>query len=252
MSKLFLTLLLIFAIVAFAEYEVKLIPTDSLDSVESLAPAPGTAMEATSALNIRATPCTDGRLITTVQAGGRMKYVGPAQTACGYTWYKVEGGFGTHWAASNWLRVVGSGGQRINDRGLALIKEFEGLRLCKYKDPVGIWTICYGHTGFDPNRINCVTQAQCDAYLRGDLQRFETCVNNAAKVPLNGNQFSALVSFSYNVGCGALGGSTLLKLLNQRNYGAICTELRKWVYGGGRILPGLVRRREAECKLFTS
>lgn len=77
-------------------------------------------------------------------------------------------------------------------------------------------------------------------------------MNRVVKVGLNSNRFSALVSFSYNVGCGALTGSTLLKLLNQGKYGAVCGELRKWVHGGGRRLPGLVRRREAECVLWNA
>jgi lysozyme len=272
MSKILLVIFAILAITAFAETSVNFITADETEgmdlfsnkdevslatespiSAETLNPPNGATLEATEALNVRNAACTSGGIIVTLQAGARVTYQNAAQAGCGYTWYKVSGSFGTGWAASNWLRVVGgNGNQRINERGLNLVKSFEGLRLCKYKDPVGIWTICYGHTGFNPNNVNCMTEAQCVQTLRNDIARFETCVNNAVKVALNSNRFSALVSFSFNVGCGALQGSTLLRILNQGNYGGVCTELKKWVNGGGRRLPGLVRRRDAECVLFNA
>eukprot|EP01080_Neovahlkampfia_damariscottae_P010281 gene10281-2700_t len=234
-------LLLVFVAVAIAE-------TQSI-----VAPPPnGAKLSATAALNIRAAACTNGRLIKTIPQGSVVTYAGKSVNACNYVWWQVKGAFGTGWAASNWLkRVSGGNNQRMNAKGLALLKSFEGLRLCKYKDPVGIWTICYGHVLKEPNRWNCVTEAKCTEILRSDLQRFEKCVSSAVKVPLNSNQFSALVSFSFNVGCGALQGSTLLKLLNQRNYKEVCPQLKRWIYAGGRILPGLVRRRNAECTLFS-
>lgn len=139
---------------------------------------------------------------------------------------------------------------RINQRGLDLVKSFEGLSLRAYLDPVGIWTIGYGHTGPEVGPGDVITKAQAEALLRKDLTRFETGVRSLVKVPLNSNQFSALVSFAFNVGTGALAQSTLLVRLNQRDYSGAANEFSRWVYGGGQVLPGLVRRREAEKQLF--
>jgi hypothetical protein len=86
--------------------------------------------------------------------------------------------------------------------------------------------------------------------LAEDVRRFENCVNDAVKVPLTQNQFDALVSFTFNVGCGALRESTLLRELNDRDYNAARREFARWNKGGGRVLPGLTRRRAAEAKLF--
>ena len=117
MNKILLVLVLV--TLCFAEYTV-----DARAEMDEaiFAPPPGATLEATADLNVRATPCTDGRLIVTIKSGARVTYANEAKQACGYTWWKVNGGFGVGWAASNWLRTVGSGGQRINDRGLNLIK----------------------------------------------------------------------------------------------------------------------------------
>jgi len=139
---------------------------------------------------------------------------------------------------------------RINQRGLNLIKHFEGLVLTAYRDPVGIWTIGYGHTGPEVGPGDRITAAQAEALLRQDLVRFENGVRNLVKVPLNSNQFSALVSFTFNVGTGAFANSTMLRRLNQRDYRGAADQFSRWVYGGGRVLPGLVRRRNEERALF--
>lgn len=139
---------------------------------------------------------------------------------------------------------------RINSRGLELVKQFEGLVLTAYRDPVGIWTIGYGHTGPEVGPGDVITKAQAEALLRQDLARFESAVRNLVKVPLSSNQFSALVSFTYNVGSGALAQSTLLALLNQRNYQGAADQFPRWVNGGGQVLPGLVRRRNQELSLI--
>ena len=233
--------LLLLVFVALVVSETKLISN----------PPTGARLVATDGLNVRASACTNGRLIKTIPKGTVVTFNGKSVTACNYVWWEIKGSFGVGWAASKWLQRENTNNQRMNAKGLALVKHFEGLRLCKYKDPVGIWTICYGHVLAQPDRSNCVTEAKCTEILRTDLNRFERCVSAAVKVPLNSDQFSALVSFSFNVGCGALGGSTLLKLLNQRQYAQVCPQLKRWIYAGGRILPGLVRRRDAECKLFS-
>lgn len=138
---------------------------------------------------------------------------------------------------------------QINAKGLRLLKSFEGLRLNAYQDAVGVWTIGYGTTsGVYPGMQ--ITEAKAEEFLRRDLRRFEAAVSDLVTVPLNEDQFSALVSFTYNVGEGALESSTLLRLLNQRDYQGAADQLLRWNLGDGVELPGLTRRRRAERALF--
>ena len=142
-----------------------------------------------------------------------------------------------------------TGLRQINSIGLRLIKSFEGLRLKAYQDAVRVWTIGYGTTrGVKPGMV--ITEAQAEQLLREDVRNFEQAVNSAVKAPINDNQFSALVSFSYNVGAGALRSSTLLKLLNQGDYLGAANQFPRWNKAGGRVLAGLTRRRNAERALF--
>jgi GH24 family phage-related lysozyme (muramidase) len=142
-----------------------------------------------------------------------------------------------------------TGRRQINADGLRLLKSFEGLRLEAYQDPVGVWTIGYGTTsGVRPGMV--ITEAEAEALLRRDLARFENAVADLVNVPVNDDQFSALVSFTYNVGEGALASSTLLRLLNQRDYSGAADQLLRWNRAGGAELPGLTRRRRAERALF--
>ncbi|UGA40291.1 lysozyme [Chromobacterium haemolyticum] len=139
----------------------------------------------------------------------------------------------------------------ISANGIKLIQQFEGLRLKAYQDAVGVWTIGYGHTGPDVTPGLVITQAQADALLARDLSRFETGVTRLAQVPLNQNQFDALVSFSYNLGLGSLQNSTLLRLLNQRDYAGAAAQFPRWNKAGGKVLLAcLTRRRAAEQALF--
>ncbi|MEG3859764.1 lysozyme, partial [Microcoleus sp. herbarium12] len=109
------------------------------------------------------------------------------------------------------------GGMTINQDGLNLIKSFEGLYLDAYLDPIGIPTIGYGHTqGVEEGMT--ITEAQAEELLRKDLAEFESAVSEAVEVEIDENQFSALVSFSFNLGAGSLFESTLLKLLNQGDF----------------------------------
>lgn len=141
---------------------------------------------------------------------------------------------------------------RTNQAGLNLIKQFEGLRLIAYQDVVGVWTIGYGHTGPDVKPGMVITQAQADSLLADDLIRFEHGVGNMVTVPINANQFSALVSFSYNLGLGNLQSSTLLRLLNQGNAAGAALQFPLWDRAGGKVLPGLLSRRQAEQALFNT
>jgi lysozyme len=133
------------------------------------------------------------------------------------------------------------------------VKEFEGCQLTAYRDEVGVWTIGWGHTGLQHNdgtvyRGRTITQQQADQLLRYDMHQFEARVSTLVKVPLTDDQFSALVSFDFNTG--SLGTSTLLKLLNRRQYEQAGDQLLRWVYAGGRVYKGLVRRRRSERNLY--
>lgn len=142
---------------------------------------------------------------------------------------------------------------KTNAAGRHLIETFEGCSLHAYWDRYGgVWTIEYGHTGSDVHEGQVITQAQADALLADDLARFEECVTGAVSHDITPNQFAALVSFAYNLGCASPKESTLLSYVNEANYQAVQGEFGKWVSSGGVILQGLVRRRAAEAKLFAT
>ncbi len=138
-------------------------------------------------------------------------------------------------------------------KGIALIKNFEGLRLEKYQDVVGKWTIGYGHLILpDESFSAAIPEAQADALLRQDLGISEKAVNQYVIVPLTQNQFDALVSFTFNLGVGNLKSSTLLRVLNARQYQDAANEFLRWDKAGGKQVAGLTRRRTAERALFIS
>lgn len=142
-----------------------------------------------------------------------------------------------------------SSSRQTNASGVNMIKSFEGLRLKAYQDAVGVWTIGYGTTrGVRPGQE--ISEAQAEALLKSDLNRFERDVSQAVRVSINDNQFAALVSFTYNVGSGALRSSTLLRKLNSRDIYGAANEFPRWNRAGGRVLAGLTRRRSAERALF--
>lgn len=138
---------------------------------------------------------------------------------------------------------------RVSDTGIALIQEFEGLKLTAYRDPVGIWTIGYGHTRTARAGMR-ITNEQAVALMREDLAMFERCVERAVLAKINQNQFDALVSWAYNVGCGAMAKSTLIRKLNAGDRDGAADELLRWNKAGGKVLAGLSRRRRAERELF--
>ncbi len=141
---------------------------------------------------------------------------------------------------------------KISIKGLNLIKSFEGLELKAYKDSVGVLTVGYGSTGPHVYEGLVITEEQAEAMLKSDVSRFERGVTELVKVPLNQNQFDALVSFSFNLGLGNLKSSTLLRKLNASDYSGAANEFLRWNKAGGKVLNGLTRRREAEKKLFLS
>lgn len=141
---------------------------------------------------------------------------------------------------------------KTNQKGIEIIKDFEGLKLTAYLCPSNVWTIGYGHTkGVRQGEI--VTTAEAEGLLKVDLIEVEKTINSSVKVFLTENQFSAISSFVYNIGISAFKKSTLLKLLNQRDFNGAAEQFGRWVKGSdGKTLQGLVRRREAEKNLFLS
>lgn len=138
---------------------------------------------------------------------------------------------------------------RTSQKGINLIKQFEGCSLQAYKCPAGKWTIGYGHTK-GVKQGQKITQAKAEELLKSDLINYEKGVTKAVKVPINQNQYDALVSFSYNVGLAALRTSTLLKKLNKKDYTGAANEFMRWNKANGKVLNGLTKRRAAEQKLF--
>lgn len=137
----------------------------------------------------------------------------------------------------------------LSENGRDAIKAFEGLYLKAYRCPAGVWTIGWGSTEGVYEGMT-ITTAMAERLLDAELAKFVTAVNRLVKVPLSQHQFDALVSFAYNVGVGALERSTLLKKLNAGDYDAVPAQLARWTHGGGRVLPGLVKRRKAEGDMW--
>ena len=140
--------------------------------------------------------------------------------------------------------------RRCNQTGIKLIKEFEGCKLNSYKDVTGLLTIGYGHTGPDVTEDLTWTQIQADSAFSRDLGKIEAQVDHLTPTTLNDNQFSALVSFTYNLGSRRLQHSTLLKHLFENDFEAAANEFHKWANAGGEPDEGLMRRRIAEKELF--
>ncbi|MBI1239826.1 MAG: glycoside hydrolase family protein [Alphaproteobacteria bacterium] len=141
----------------------------------------------------------------------------------------------------------------INETGLNLLKTFEGLRLDAYVDPVGVVTVGYGHTS-TAKLGQTITEEQAEELLRKDLAWAEEAVQKNVKVPLNPNEFSALVSLVFNIGERNFKNSTTLKRLNAGDRAGAAEAIERWnrgtVNGEKVVLNGLVRRRSAERALF--
>lgn len=130
----------------------------------------------------------------------------------------------------------------------AVVSYYEGYKPTAYRDPVGIPTICYGHTA-TVRMGQTLSQAECTALLEADLGHAFTVVDRRAQVELAPPTRAALASFVYNVGEGSFARSTLLRKLNAGDLRGACHELSRWVYAGGRKLNGLVKRRATEQEL---
>jgi lysozyme len=139
--------------------------------------------------------------------------------------------------------------RQISANGLNLIKQFEGCRLAAYQDAVGIWTVGYGSTFCVDPHIT-ITQADADARLKQDVQHAVECVDRKVGPNISQNQFDALVSFVFNVGCAAFSTSTLLRHINAGEMKAAAAEFPRWDHAGALELDGLRKRRLAEQALF--
>ncbi len=143
---------------------------------------------------------------------------------------------------------------KISQKGIDLIKQFEGVSLKAYPDP-GTggepWTIGYGHTG-GVKKGDAITQAQAEDLLRKDLIKFEAGVSNALTAETTQNQFDAMVSLAYNIGLGNFTKSTLLRKHNARCWQCAAAQFGVWRNAGGKVMNGLIRRRAAERELYMS
>lgn len=144
----------------------------------------------------------------------------------------------------------GENNMKISQEGIALIKKFEGCKLQSYKCAAGVWTIGYGHTKFVEEHQE-ITQEEADSILLTDLKVYEDAIKKAVTVPLHQHQFDSLVSWTFNLGGANLNASTMLKVLNKGEYEEVPAQIKRWNKAGGKVLQGLIRRREAEALLFS-
>ena len=141
---------------------------------------------------------------------------------------------------------------RASKEALNLIKEFEGFSPVAYICPAGYKTIGYGHVISSNDNFSSINENDAEELLSKDIGKAEDAVNRNIIVNLKQEQFDALVSFAFNVGAAALQRSTLRQKINRQEHEYVPKELMRWVYAGGNIMPGLVRRRMAELELYVS
>jgi lysozyme len=137
---------------------------------------------------------------------------------------------------------------------IALAKEFEGLHLVPYRDPIGLWTVGYGHLvtrDRSAPRPPAITLEEADRLLALDLARAARAVRRLCPGALSEDREAALIDFAFNCGAGNLELSTLRRRVNDGDFAGAAEQFARWVYAGGIKLPGLVRRRRAERALFT-
>ena len=142
----------------------------------------------------------------------------------------------------------------INEAGFKLIREFEGLRLKTYTDSGGVLSVGYGHTSAagppEVKRGMTITREEAERIFATDLLKFEAAVRTAITRPMNANQFAACISLAYNIGPTAFARSSVARRFNAGDTEGAAKALHLWIKDDGRVLPGLVRRRAAEARLF--
>lgn len=144
---------------------------------------------------------------------------------------------------------------KINQATIDLVKEFEGFRAKAYKCPANVWTIGYGTTasagvGITPKDGMTITEAEAEGYLKATLDKFADQIAPSITAPINENEFGAFLSLAYNIGTGAFKKSSALKHFNAGDKEKAAASVLLWNKAAGKVLKGLVRRREAERKLF--
>ncbi|AFY53470.1 phage-related lysozyme (muraminidase) [Rivularia sp. PCC 7116] len=162
--------------------------------------------------------------------------------------------------SENHIKASNNHNQKISDNGLKFIADHEGMILHLYNDPANHATIGVGHLvhhgpidGSESEEFKRgITKERAMEILRDDVKQAEKTVKKLVKVPLNQNQFDALVSFVFNIGETQFASSTLLAKLNNQDYNSVPSELNRWVHGSGKKLPGLINRRRDEGNLFQS
>lgn len=137
----------------------------------------------------------------------------------------------------------------ISEEGLSLIKKFEGCELKAYRCAANVLTIGYGTTKGVTEDME-ITKEEAESLLKEEMHEYEGYINDMVKVPLEQHQFDAMVSWVFNLGSGNLSSSSLLKKLNNSEYDEVPAQIKRWNKAGGKVLDGLIRRREAESLLF--
>ena len=137
----------------------------------------------------------------------------------------------------------------ISQEGLSLIKKFEGCELEAYKCAAGVWTIGYGSTK-DVKEGDTHTQEEADKLLLHEMSEYEGYINDMVKTNLKQNEFDALVAWVFNLGPSNFNSSTLLQKINNKDWEDVPNQIKRWNKAGGKVLQGLIRRREAEALLF--
>lgn len=140
---------------------------------------------------------------------------------------------------------------QISNKGLDLIKFYEGLELEAYKCAAGVLTIGYGWT-HDVKEGDTITEERAEELLREGIVQYENAVDDLVNVPLEQHQFDALVSWVYNLGKANLAASTLLKKVNAQEFDEVPEQIKRWNKAGGKVLEGLIKRRESEAHLWST
>ena len=147
------------------------------------------------------------------------------------------------------ILVTKESNMKISEEGKELIKKFEGCKLTAYKCSAGVWTLAYGRTK-DVKEFDTCTQEQAEKWLDEELIEYGEYVTSAVTVPLEQNEYDALVSWTYNLGPTNLNKSTMLKVLNDNKKADVPAQIKRWNKSAGKVSEGLIRRREAEALLF--
>lgn len=140
---------------------------------------------------------------------------------------------------------------KTSDTGIALIQHFEGYSPFPYDDVIGVSTVGWGHVILDSDNLDYpLMPDEAETLLRNDLVKAERSVNQSVHIPLANCRFDALTSLSYNIGASNFQKSTLLRRVNEQRHNEVRAQFLRWVNAGGKMIKGLVRRREGEADMY--